>query len=432
MSSILRPPTNISKRKLIVIDGSSQPNPDQPASNRQRVGKSIKLKSAAITAGIVALILYFSLYPFIFRNPGAHGAIRALLETWRDWPDRADLIANVVLYIPFGFFLVQSLRLPPATRIIITALMGTALCVGIEVAQFYDRTRSLGMPDIYSNSAGALLGAMAGAFFYRARQVPLIGRMEWRPYVFLLVACWLGYRLFPYIPSVDPHKYWSALKPLVSSPQLSMLELYRETVSWLVVAMLIEALFGAIRGRLAMVLLLPAVLLARIAIGNIVLSPAEVVGGVLGVLLWIAVVGRLRARPALIAALFIGAVMLQALEPFHFLAASRRFGWIPFLSFIDSPRETAVRSFLEKSFNYGALIWLMVRAGCSLRMAAALGGGMVLGLRLAQVYLPGRSAEITDAIMLLMLAGMMKLLEEAPPAEKKGRPLPDGPAVTAS
>jgi hypothetical protein len=37
----------------------------------------------------------------------------------------------------------------------------------------------------------------------------------------------------------------------------------------------------------------------------------------------------------------------------------------------------------------------------------------VLGLRLVQVYLPGRSAEITDAMLVLMFAGTMKLAELA-------------------
>jgi VanZ family protein len=43
-------------------------------------------------------------------------------------------------------------------------------------------------------------------------------------------------------------------------------------------------------------------------------------------------------------------------------------------------------------------------------VSAAFGGVLVFGLRLLQVYLPGRSAEITDVILLLMLAAMMKLI----------------------
>jgi hypothetical protein len=75
---------------------------------------------------------------------------------------------------------------------------------------------------------------------------------------------------------------------------------------------------------------------------------------------------------------------------------------------------TNISSFFEKAFTYGALTWLFVRAGCSPRTAILLGGSLVLCLRLEQVYLPGRSAEITDVFMLMILAAMMKLMSEDP------------------
>jgi hypothetical protein len=51
----------------------------------------------------------------------------------------------------------------------------------------------------------------------------------------------------------------------------------------------------------------------------------------------------------------------------------------------------------------------MVRAGLSLGAATAVGAILVFALRYLQVYLPARSAEITDAALLLMLAALMKL-----------------------
>ena len=62
----------------------------------------------------------------------------------------------------------------------------------------------------------------------------------------------------------------------------------------------------------------------------------------------------------------------------------------------------------------------MVRAGCSLTIAAGLGGGLVLSLRLSQVFLPGRSSEITDAIMVLMFAAAIKLMGEDPTRDAAG------------
>jgi hypothetical protein len=156
------------------------------------------------------------------------------------------------------------------------------------------------------------------------------------------------------------------------------------------------------------------VLLSRTVLVGVALSPAEVWGGALGVLLWIAVVSRLRFRAVLVAALFSGVIVLQALEPFTFRTPGRPFGLIPFRSFIEAPTEAGVRTFLEKVFTYGTLVWLIARTGLKTWMAAILGGGLVLGLRMLQVYLPGRSAEVTDAVMVLLIAALMYLMAEDP------------------
>ena len=65
-------------------------------------------------------------------------------------------------------------------------------------------------------------------------------------------------------------------------------------------------------------------------------------------------------------------------------------------------------------FGYaaGCLVWLIARAGGSWAFAWASAGVLVFGLRLSQVYLPGRSAEITDVVLLLIVAAIMKLMSE--------------------
>jgi VanZ family protein len=90
--------------------------------------------------------------------------------------------------------------------------------------------------------------------------------------------------------------------------------------------------------------------------------------------------------------------------------------------------ELNVRSFFEKVFTYGAFIWLMTRAGVTLMAATLFGGVLVFGVRLAQVYLPGRSAEITDVIILVAAAAVMRLMGEDPQYlhEEDSRPTQSG------
>ena len=144
-----------------------------------------------------------------------------------------------------------------------------------------------------------------------------------------------------------------------------------------------------------------------------VLSPAEVAGGALATLVWW-FFSRLQSRALIVAVLFAGVVVIEALEPFQFSAVTHPFGWIPFAGFMRGSLEVNVRSFFQKVFTYGTLTWLIARAGYKFAIAAGLSCGLVLCLRLTQVFLPGRSAEITDPIMLLMVAGVMQAMGEKP------------------
>jgi hypothetical protein len=83
--------------------------------------------------------------------------------------------------------------------------------------------------------------------------------------------------------------------------------------------------------------------------------------------------------------------------------------------------EVNVLSMFEKVFTYGSLLWLLTRSGLSLGVATTVTAITVFALRYAQVYLPGRSAEITDFAMVLVLGLVMKLLAEEPHA-RYGKP----------
>jgi len=98
---------------------------------------------ALISAGLFAIVLYGSLYPFRFHdNPDTNGPFRALFQTWHAPIHRGDFIANVLLYLPFGFFSARALRgLPKFLRIALVTCGGLALSVSTELAQFYDAGR---------------------------------------------------------------------------------------------------------------------------------------------------------------------------------------------------------------------------------------------------------------------------------------------------
>jgi VanZ family protein len=370
--------------------------------------------SIAITVGIIAVIVYGSLYPFRFyNNPNPDRPFRALLATWNVLGGRGDLIANFILYVPLGFFLARSIKLSPPTSILLAVAGGLSLSTGMELLQFFDVGRYSQMSDIYFNGAGTIVGATIG-ILSPTIELPGLNRIRRHDFVTVLLVCWLGYRLFPYVPVIDLHKYWDAIKPLFLIPSASAVDVYRHIVMWFAIATLLEVLIGVTAARLAAILLFVSVLLLRILMIDVVLSLPEVLGGVSGVLLWILILSRLRSRAVIVAGLFVVFVVLQALAPFNFSNTARPFGWLPFRGFLNGSNGPGVPSFFEKTFTYGCLVWLVARAGCSWIVATALGASLVFVLRLTQVYLPGRSAEITDVLLLLMVALIMKLMAENP------------------
>jgi hypothetical protein len=135
------------------------------------------------------------------------------------------------------------------------------------------------------------------------------------------------------------------------------------------------------------------------------LSAAEIDGAAiaLGAWLLLAICVSARIRVTATALLFSAYIVAERLEPFHFTAYGRAFGWIPFRSFLYGSIEVNITSFLEKAFLYGALIWLFDRSGLRSGVSTVLVAIMLFAASWAETYLPGRSAEITDALMALLI-----------------------------
>jgi hypothetical protein len=126
------------------------------------------------------------------------------------------------------------------------------------------------------------------------------------------------------------------------------------------------------------------------------------------------------SRRLIVAAVLAAAIVVAALEPFQFLTAARSFGWIPFRAFIDGPIWTAVPALMSKFFIYGTLVWSLSRAGLSLIFATAGTAVLVFAVHYAQIYLPERSAEITDALLVLMAGALMKTVDGKTGREMQG------------
>lgn len=377
-------------------------------------------KQFAVAAVIVtAVIVYGSLYPFTFRPAvdGIRPALHTLLESWADMPiSRSDLIANVLLYMPFGFFAVLALSRGAgiAGRVVSITLMGAVLSISMELAQYYDADRVTNASDVYTNSFGALLGAIGGRLVGGGFRWPLLSQIAAARIPILILVAWIGYRLYPYVPTIDLHKYWSALKPVILYPSLTAYDLFRYTAIWLTTSALIEAIVGTRRSWVLFPLFVGCVLVGKVMVVDTSLSMAEVSGAALAIFGTGLLAFNASVRAIVIALAFCSYVVADRLEPFQFGAIARPFVWTPFLGFMSGDLRIDILSFLEKFFLYGGAIWLLTRIGLRLGTATLLTAAALFATSQAERFLPGRSAEVTDAIMALIIGAIFALIGNEP------------------
>jgi VanZ family protein len=365
---------------------------------------------------VLATIVHGSLYPYDFRvPPGGIGAVATLLGSWAKPPSSyGDLVANVLLYMPLGFFVGLSVGRGRWRRVLVATFVGLALCTSIELAQYYDIGRDDSMSDVYLNTFGSLLGAIAAlALGSPSRYLP-VARLAANPFPVLLLVAMLGYHLFPYVPTIDLHKYWQALKPLVIAPRLSAHDVLRYTALWLTASCLLGTVTGFARSRLFVLLFMAGVFAAKVMIASLFVTPSEALGAALALLLWFAI--GYRRRPALVVTtLVLGvSIIVERLEPFRFQETARAFGWLPFRGFLGGSLSINTTALMEKFFLYGSLIWLQAEALFPLWLSTTLVALLLFATSVAEIYLPGRSGEITDAVMAVVIGlVMMPFLRQA-------------------
>jgi VanZ family protein len=358
---------------------------------------------------VAAAIIYGSLYPFDFHDAGTFRAdISHLAGTWNQLSQsRGDTLANLLLYMPLG--LTIALALAPGrskfAALLMAGLVGAFLSLTIELTQFFAASRVSVLSDFYLNTVGAFAGAglarATGAGWIKASwpsgSAPAFAR--------LLLLAWLGWRLYPYVPTIDLHKYWHSVRPLLT-PQVAAYDVLRYAVYWWSAIFLFQTGLGHKR----MTLIFPAMLFlfaAKILIIGLVISPAELLGAVLALVFGQPLLKRHAAIaiPCL-AALLLLTVILSRVMPWQIGAAQKAFQWVPFYSVLHGSLTVNAISFAEKFCLYGVALLALVSAGMGLTVAVALECIILFATSLLQTFMIDRSAEITD-VVLAMLAGVI-------------------------
>ena len=365
---------------------------------------------------IVAIVAYGSLYPFDFEFTSAAGnPVRILLHGWPGEWNRyvlRDVILNVIIYLPLGLAAALAFRRRRSCAFAATAAIafGFLLSVGMELLQVYVPGRDSSLLDVLTNTLGAAAGAGFAIYFEGGIRRLMERRAgEFRAAATLLLLIWAVSELYPLFPEIGRSHVRQELTLLFHFRGLSLVETWANAAEWFAAALALDALFARMRtfGLAIAMLCVPA----QLVITGRSLTLAEIAGALLALALWHFVRRESRARWC--AWMLCSAILLRQVQPFYFLAVPQPFSWIPFAATLESSREAATAIITRKAFDYGALIWALRCAGEPF-VRAGLAVAVALGVTEAiQTYLPGRSPEITDPLLALLMMVVLRAMSPA-------------------
>jgi glycopeptide antibiotics resistance protein len=133
-----------------------------------------------VTIAIIILTLWMSGKSYSKIDPVPFEDIRHLAQRLehRQIPTQilaviiVPIVANILLFVPWGFLLFLALHTeerPTVQIYVLTVLLGLTFTLGIEAYQYFLPSRVADINDVIYNTSGTLLGAMLGHLRERVR-----------------------------------------------------------------------------------------------------------------------------------------------------------------------------------------------------------------------------------------------------------------------
>jgi len=369
----------------------------------------------ALFITVAVLITYGSIYPFEFRMENDFGeALRTLLSTYDGQTRRGDILGNVALFLPFGFFGIPALLRSRSflSRALVVFLLGFILSLGLQVAQIFVPGRQPALVDVYWNLLGMGIGLVGGRLIPLTTTTRGLSIDRSSAFPLLLIGSWVAYRLIPFVPTIDFQEIKDSLKPLLLNPEFSFVRTLHNTTGWLVVATLWRRSVPRSLPDGYLLLLVPVVYALEVGIISNAITVSNVAGASVALCVWFGLLRRMDGRYAIMALLVGLSLVVRGLEPFEIGLGREKFLWIPFTGFLGGSMQHNTAVMFEKVFFYGAFIWLLVSIRVSWLAAVGLGVVLTAGIEWAQIYFGPHSPEITDPLLMAGMAFVMRTMDE--------------------
>ena len=368
------------------------------------------------------LLVYGTLFPFNeWLTPGASPWSLMWQRGLHD-ASKADILTNLLVYMPLGLLLMRTLanRRCPLCMVLLVTLASALLSLTLEYLQAHLPGRVPSVADVVLNTGGGFAGALlalgvrpdtaVGEKLYRIRYRyihpgPLAN-------LGLLTLClWTLSQISPLVPSIDLGNLRHGLKPLWQTLQnpaaLEWVRVLEYSLSITAVGMMSSTLLRLrYRALLIFTSFVSLVLLYKIPVVGRQLSLEALLGLAIGLIVTTLIYEKPQ-RPRLLIAVcaILGMTLASGLHvPADTIATNlTTFNWIPFRSHFSN-NITGLIDILGGLWPFVALSFIAQLANSNHRRLLILAGTVLVfpsmfALEWYQQYLPGRSPDITDAII---------------------------------
>jgi VanZ family protein len=127
-------------------------------------------------------------------------------------------------------------------------------------------------------------------------------------------------------------------------------------------------------------------------------SPIDVSQEIVGLLILLLL--RIRGASRIAMPLLLAWLAFEELRPFQLHGPPQGFGWLPFVSWFAGASESYYGVIFGKLFFYTALVWSLRESNIRWSWAVAVPASILAAGEWAQRYLPGRTPESTDLVLL--------------------------------
>ena len=371
---------------------------------------------------VTVIIVYGSLFPFNFQAHELNQvAFDLFLQSWRDRSSWGDLLSNIALFVPYGaagMLSTRSFRFTTLSVFLVLA-SGLILAVGLQFAQLYLPGRIAALNDAMWNVLGLTLGIFF-AFVANRYILKLQIEVQAIPLIpLVLLGVWCAYRLVPFVPTIDFQAIKDSLKPLLIQPDISLVVVFINTVSWMLAGHFLKHLTGT-RGALGKLgLFMVSLFGLEILIVENDVTASNIVGALIALIVTACFLSRAKRKVTILVILLSITIVLQGLAPFDPKPVIDTFSWFPFHSYFGGSMYHNILALLQKIFFYGGLVFLFYESGLTWLRAALQTGFLLLFVEASQIYFSGHTPEITDPLLALLLAFGMAELDRLAPVSRK-------------